>query len=512
MKADHRHGPVDGRASARPPRGGLLACAALMLCAAGTVAATAPAIRLSDDAAGPSCYYYLGMGNMTWGRKGGDWVDRSGERYGARPFDTRVLPGGRQRLTASWNVTDLVTFALDKRVSEVGIMLRAIPEGRGQVIDFHSREVRDASLRPLLRITWADGEESALSPEADTYLDCTSYSSLGQRPHLRVSGSHSTWLAFKVLPASRRVAKAELHLTSDVRYGDGATVGVFGPDPAYGREPAAALPGIAANYSRDRHIARDSDVLFASDFEQAWWRLEWSGFALNWQASVTDSDVANRFEPLDGRALKVQFRQGKNHALDLRYDFARQGHAEPEHVFLRYYLRFGDDWNPSSDGGKLPGIAGTYGRAGWGMRRSDGFNGWSVRGAFAVRPAGLASVRGLTAIGSYAYHPDFDDSSGEHWPWSGGPGGVLENNRWYCIEQEVRLNTPGLKDGVFRAWVDGRLVAERGNVRFRIDPALRIENVWLNVYHGGVTPSPRDMSLYIDNVVIARRYIGPMRD
>ena len=34
----------------------------------------------------------------------------------------------------------------------------------------------------------------------------------------------------------------------------------------------------------------------------------------------------------------------------------------------------------------------------------------------------------------------------------------------------------------------------------------------MNVYHGGSTPSPRDMSLYIDNVVVAKRYIGPLRE
>ncbi len=41
--------------------------------------------------------------------------------------------------------------------------------------------------------------------------------------------------------------------------------------------------------------------------------------------------------------------------------------------------------------------------------------------------------------------------------------------------------------------------------------ALKIEQVWMNVYHGGTKPSPYDQHLYIDNVVIARKYIGPRR-
>ena len=40
-------------------------------------------------------------------------------------------------------------------------------------------------------------------------------------------------------------------------------------------------------------------------------------------------------------------------------------------------------------------------------------------------------------------------------------------------------------------------------------PDLRIESLCLNIYHGGTTPAAQDMSLYIDNLVIARRYIGP---
>jgi hypothetical protein len=38
-----------------------------------------------------------------------------------------------------------------------------------------------------------------------------------------------------------------------------------------------------------------------------------------------------------------------------------------------------------------------------------------------------------------------------------------------------------------------------------------VESVWLNVYHGGVEKADRDLTLYIDNLVIARRYIGPGR-
>jgi len=41
--------------------------------------------------------------------------------------------------------------------------------------------------------------------------------------------------------------------------------------------------------------------------------------------------------------------------------------------------------------------------------------------------------------------------------------------------------------------------------------SLKIEEVWVNVYHGGETPVPNeDIHLYLDNLVIARHSIGPL--
>jgi hypothetical protein len=114
------------------------------------------------------------------------------------------------------------------------------------------------------------------------------------------------------------------------------------------------------------------------------------------------------------------------------------------------------------------------------------------------------------SIGTYAYHADMRGYWGDHWPWMIGQRGLLEHNRWYCIEQHLRLNTPGQKDGVLKVWVDGELAFERTDIRFRSVPDLKIQRIWMNVYHGGTKPSHQDQHLFIDNVVFARKYIGPM--
>jgi hypothetical protein len=99
---------------------------------------------------------------------------------------------------------------------------------------------------------------------------------------------------------------------------------------------------------------------------------------------------------------------------------------------------------------------------------------------------------------------------GSAWIWTRDDLGYLQNNRWYCIEQYARLNTPGANDGILRGWVDGQLAFEKTDIRMRDVPKLRIQCIWINIYHGGKWSAPSDDHLYIDNVVIARRYIGPM--
>jgi hypothetical protein len=104
---------------------------------------------------------------------------------------------------------------------------------------------------------------------------------------------------------------------------------------------------------------------------------------------------------------------------------------------------------------------------------------------------------------------------GDIWRWIEGYGGYLENNKWYCIDQYCKMNTvvgdSGQHDGILRAWVDGRLAFEKTDIRFRHVTSLKIEKIWMNVYHGGTDPTPENIDVYFDNVVIARKYIGPAK-
>lgn len=268
--------------------------------------------------------------------------------------------------------------------------------------------------------------------------------------------------------------------------------------------PAIAGPGIAAAYPADEGLISHSQVLAATRFDSDNWM---EGFRLDNPASdfriVDRNHGAFGFRPFDGRCMRVEIPANEHYGLSLAYHFADHLRVEPEAIHFRYYLRFADDW--SGRGGKLPGIGGTYGRAGWGGKRSDGFNGWSSRGSFGRGPDGKVWV------GAYCYHADLDQQYGEVWRWDIHDRGLLEKNRWYCIEQAVKLNDPGVNNGVVHGWVDGELAFEKSDILFRRTDKLRIEKVWLNVYHGGKQPAESDDHLFIDNIVIARHYIGPSK-
>jgi hypothetical protein len=189
------------------------------------------------------------------------------------------------------------------------------------------------------------------------------------------------------------------------------------------------------------------------------------------------------------------------------YRFRERTGQEPDEIYFRYDLKFDEDWKHATSDGKLPGISGTYGRAGWGGRPVNGKDGWSARGLFKTRNGASDS-----SIGFYSYHANMRGKYGEHWSFQPR----LEHGRWYGVELYCKLNTPGAdgqpgkRDGVLRGLIDGQPAFEKTDIRFRDVPELKIEEIWINVYHGGATPVPReDIHLYLDNVVISRKPIGP---
>lgn len=466
-------------------------------------------IEGADNRDGATRDYYNRAARLEWKHFMGDWSDAKNIAQGDAAYAVARVDDTDRGRFIEWEVTRLVRDWQSGKSSNKGFFLRIVG-GRGK-IDFCSRDHGEEGRRPELVIL-NGGASRKLRAVADTHLVKSTYQSHGKAELLRVSADDNVLLRFDLDSQSQGagISKATLRLFTTRQYG-GADIGVF--RCAQGHEALDVEPalGLSAKYPNDRGISEDKAVIFATDFESSAWDQEWTRASEMRVIDTVSSDRPRKFEPLQGRALRVRIAKGSTGALNTLYKFTPETGSEPEEIYFRYYLRLGADWNQSIGGGKMPGVSGTYGIAGWGGRKSDGRNGWSARGLFQrTVPKGDNPLAGLTPIGTYCYHADMKGQYGDNFIWRDGYRGYLENNRWYCVEHHVKLNTPGRKDGILRGWIDGRPAFEKNDLRYRLVDKLRIEQVWMNVYHGGTTPSPYDQHVFIDNVVIAREYVGPL--
>ncbi len=140
--------------------------------------------------------------------------------------------------------------------------------------------------------------------------------------------------------------------------------------------------------------------------------------------------------------------------------------------------------------------------------------------------------RGDTATASpgqlnmYVYHPEQRSNYGDHFFQNGdvmpntsikddfGPNFVSRPtvipslDAWHCYELMVKANTPGLRDGRIAGWLDGVLVMDFMNLRLRDVSSLTLNRVGVGL-HIGTNPNGVAKK-WVDNVVVAKSYIGPL--
>ncbi len=450
-------------------------------------------------------FYNAGAG-LRWVNYAGDWRDAKGNAQGDVPYSSTYVEDTDSVQQIVLDSTQLVDEWVSGKLPNQGLMLRA-PSSPSSKTDFVSKEASDANSHPLLIVDTSLGQYQ-LVPVADTVIRTNTYQCGGVIESMRVYGSISRVLMqfdLSAIPTGTSVLNASLVLTTTENQYGHSNLELFAVNIETQSVPDASLSG---QYPNDFEMKYDDSVLLVESFESANWHNKWN---YSGNAQVTTSSEANNFEPLIGSALVATVKQGEFYGLNLNYKLSDFG-PELEELYLRYYVRFGDNWLPN-DTGKLPGIGGTYGNTpyegGWGGRRSDGTNGWSARGHFGLQIQGNNPYEGQYPIGNYVYHADQPGSYGESIILQSEP---LEKNQWYAIEQHIKMNTPGENDGVIETWVDGALVYQDKTFRFRNEgfENIKIERVWMNIYHGGKKTANQDITAYIDNVVIAKTYIGPV--
>jgi hypothetical protein len=478
---------------------------ALVLVLALAPAASADYSDWSDDSGGATRAYSNQAARIRWETYLGDWSDAAGTPQGDVPFSEAVV--AREATRVEIDVTALVQRWTSGELRADGMFIR----GSGGEATMHSREAADASVRPTL-ILATDTGEVTLSPEADTGISESTTSALGENTTFRLSRA---LLRFpRDAFALRTISAATLVLHRVSPSGGAVTARVFAC-----RQPRTVMPvehGFAADYELDRGIAEHPDVYAAMDFSgDAWTRAGeplWEGRGGVVIDETDAAEVANGFVPIDGPAARWGFAEGRNGGGGATLAFPED--AQPDEVYSRYYLRLGNNFTPTVDGGKMPGFSfrpGGSPTCNGGSRDTTGTHCWSARGSFGLLPPAANPLAGFVGLGYYVYHPEQEGSYGSGWAWNLGYDGRVTQGRWYAVEEYVRVNSvPGSHDGILRAWVNGRLVFEKTDILFRNTEEIHVGEVWYNIYHGGTAPAPHDMYFWVDNLVVARSYIGPM--
>jgi len=237
-------------------------------------------------------------------------------------------------------------------------------------------------------------------------------------------------------------------------------------------------------------LLKRSDLLFFEDFEQDGWKRHWSSPS---ESSVVTEDRAASL--VGRRALDVRPKGGEWHRLTMPT-------GSPK-LHVRAYFFFPKDFEFGPQGGlslfkvgALPAGPGAQESLSlWADHRPNGRDFFS---------ADLVLTSRWSLQFGY-YHPD---QSGPKGDWKDGEvaGSIsLKPGRWHSVELLCQANDPGQKNGLLRAWIDGTLCNEEKGIRFRDGDALLLREFALG---GGGASGPKAQSYYVDDIVVARDYIG----
>lgn len=280
--------------------------------------------------------------------------------------------------------------------------------------------------------------------------------------------------------------------------------------------PLPAAEGLAAKYPGDAGIEKDPAVLFADNFE--------SGDMAKWDEK-RGGVVMAAAQPNSGRwCVQVVMERGKNTGGDAIKWFMPGADA----VYARFYVKFSPNYQYSHHfvwlSANLPRNKwSSFGKAGLkpdGTYYSTAMEPWFAWGR--NPPPGEVNL--------YAYFLDMtiDPKMNKYWgngffppgPDRGRDAGdhrvIPKLNQWQCWEFMLQANTaPGKADGRQAMWVDGKLAGEFTGIRWRDNPDLKVNCLWLEHYgYDPGDPTKRywqeSQSVWFDDVVVARQYIGPM--
>ena len=276
-----------------------------------------------------------------------------------------------------------------------------------------------------------------------------------------------------------------------------------------GKKELPSGNGLAAQFLGDAGLKAHADVIFADDFETG-------AIGAGWDETGNKSGKVLQFAPGDNavglgqRCLRVEAHLGKDTGGGLTKWF-----ESADTIFIRFYTKFDQGCDYVHHFVTL--------RANKGLRGGDK---WSGFGGAGLKPEG--SDRFSTAIepwgnwgrfpapgrwNFYSYWHEMEPSKDEKY-WGNSYGvptaPVIPHDQWICVEFMLKHNTPGQPDGEQAFWIDGALQGHWKGFNWRKTASLKANALTLESYiTDRWTKNPVNVVSF-DNVVVARRYIGPV--
>lgn len=364
-----------------------------------------------------------------------------------------------------------------------------------------------------------NGEPTNITVVADASLNCGTTNNLGMSELIDVA---NPFVMFFSEPLPTDATSITLTLDVNHSYSFGGTITAH--KAVIPRAPdEAPLQGFAAGYNSDEGIETHPDVLLKIDMDDP----DWKQYA-NHQNEGEHCHSTGSVNSIDGGRVIESIIDATLYGKGCSYRYYAKNWLpdNPEEVYLRYYVRLDANYYGSTDGGKMPGIAaeewyeGNLLCGGGGTTCAGGKKGWTLRGGFDMNPDTENPIYPRVPFHTYAYHADQASDYGDFWTW--GPRGIVDLERWTAIEWHVKVNTPGVNDGILQIWVDGKLALDRQDIQLRgplpWDPRIN-DNMaakivpWIVHFYGGKNPPyVRDHIALFDKFVVATSYIGPLGD
>lgn len=261
-------------------------------------------------------------------------------------------------------------------------------------------------------------------------------------------------------------------------------------------------------------------------------KFEDSGFSnRGWYDNT--NPVLSSSGAVSGSTRSAEFRFPVGATTPVNGKSMRKAFAETESVYVRYYVKYSDNWQGSNRNyhphefyiltnkdDAWTGPAYTYLTAYIeqnGLRPNLGIqDGRNIDlGNIEKNMVNVTENRSLAgcngdsdghgsgscyAVGSSVYW------NGKTWMAAGTP--QIKTGTWHKVETYFRLNSisngKGVADGILQYWLDGKLIINHSNIMFRTGqhPDMKFNQFMIGPWIGD--GSPVDQTFWVDNLIVAR--------